>query len=261
MNLKQECENCGSKHSLVTVYTIEYNVNEKKKESYSTHSNKTVFRLCKKCGNHSDFRLNEIKEKTGFYLACFIPDEFEKALKNLKGTKTPSCVICSQNKDPPNRPNEITKAAIIRLYLDSSKPFGYFCRVCERAYYLPIKRIKWQNHNSFKHSRINVLERLNYWYSKDLAKTNDKLKPLREKLSKGEKMPKLPLKLKPHSRFNEDTGLIQWFMNLDSIGPFSTVGEGAPIGDPNIEYHTVGFPKRKAKKMISSLVNRGCILG
>jgi len=250
LNLKQGCENCSSKHSLVTVYTIEYQIN-------NTHSNKTVFRLCKKCGHHSDFRLDGIIEKTGFYLACFIPNEFVKLLKELKGVKTPSCVICSQNKDPPTRPKEKTKDAIIRLYLDSSNLFGYFCRVCERAYYLPIRKIKWQNHNLFKHSRIDLLNPLNKWYHQELIKVNRKLKSMKEKLRKGEKMPKIKPELKPHPRFNQDSGLIQWFMNLDSIGPFITT-EGASIDSLDMIMKTIMIPRNIYKRTLNNLKKSGC---
>lgn len=254
MNLKQYCVNCGSKQSLYSVFTIEYQIKKAGKYQYSTHSNKTVFRLCKKCGNHSDFRLDEIIEKTGFYLACFVP-EFKEQLKGLKGKQAPICVICSKNKDPPDQQKN-TKNAIIKLYLDSSIPFGYFCRICERAYYLPIKKIKWQKHNSFKHSRIDLLNPLNKWYKHELLKVNRKLKSIREELKKGEIMPKLKQELKPHPRFNQDSGLIQWFMNLDSIGPFMTT-KGAPT-DEIENLHSVSIPKRKYQKIMKILRENNC---
>src|SRR3989442_3486442 len=133
MKIKTNCAKCKAKNSLLPVFTRDYY----KKDGYWTHTDKTAYYICKKCGYHDEFSLNRIISNTGFFWAYFVEDLDVKAVEELDDNQNRTCVICEQSTKPP-RPaqNEIFHPAITKLFLKKPKKrfLGYFCAVCRRAY-------------------------------------------------------------------------------------------------------------------------------
>src|SRR3989442_5602796 len=97
MKIKTNCVNCKAKNSLLPVFTRDHY----KKDGYWTHTDKTAYYICKKCGFHDEFSLNRIISNTSFFCAFFVKDTDVSAVKELDDYKKRICVICEQSTKPP----------------------------------------------------------------------------------------------------------------------------------------------------------------
>lgn len=231
MKIKTSCAYCKAKNSLLPVFTRDHY----KKDGYWTHADKTAYYICKKCGYHDEFSLNRIISNAGVFWAFFVEGPDVNVVKELDYDHRRICVICEQSTKPPMpAENEIFHPAITKLYLKKPKKrlLGYFCAVCRRAYYLPIKIIKWEKSEFFQKK-----------------KSEDLLNPLNSQL---------PEKIRQkHPKYNERVKLIQNKRVLDSIGNFTTA-KGADYGDPDKSIITITIPRNKYKRTINNLKKIGC---
>lgn len=231
MKIKGNCINCKAKNSLLSIFTRDHY----KKDKYWTHADKTAYYICKKCGFHDEFSLNRIISNTGFFWAFFVEGIDLDTVKELDEEQKRICVFCEQSTKPP-RPaqNEIFHPAITMLYLKKPKKrfLGYFCAVCRRAYYLPIKIIKWEKSEFFKKQT-----------------SEDLLNPLNAQLPKEVQ--------KNHPKYNKRVKLIQDKRILDCIGNFLTT-KGIDFMDPDKSIMTITIPRNKYKRTISYLKKTGC---
>lgn len=230
MKIKTNCNECDAKNSLISVFTRDHY-----KKKYWTHVDKTAYYICKKCGYHDEFSLNRIISNAGVFWAYFIEDHDINAVKELDEKKKKTCVICEQTTKPPiPAENEISHPAITKLYLKKPKKrfLGYFCAVCRRAYYLPIRAVKWEKSKFFQKK-----------------KSEDLLNPLNTQLS--EKV------LVEHPKYNENVKLVQDKRSLDCIGNFTTT-KGVPFSDPDMPMVTITIPRNIYKRTLNNLQKSGC---
>lgn len=230
MKIKTNCAKCKAKNSLLPVFTRDHY----KKDGYWTHADKTAYYICKKCGYHDEFSLNRIISNAGVFWAYFVEDQDVKAVEDLNNNQNQNCVFCCCSTKPP-RPakNELFHPAITKLFLKKPKKrfLGYFCAVCRRAYYLPIRVIKWEQSEFFVKK-----------------KPEDLLNPLNGQLPERVR--------EEHDRYNKLVKLIQDKRVLDCIGNFVTT-KGAPFGDPDKAMVTILIPRNKYKRAINNFKKIG----
>jgi len=246
LNAQKNCVNpyCLTKNSVKKVFTIQYYKKTKtvyddfkgieSEKQYETHKDIVVFRICEKCGFMTDFKNNDIRS-IGVYWLFLVPESDEDFLQetNTKGLK--GCIYCGSRIYPPKYiENHLTKDAIIKLFISPNREYlGYHCLVCRRTYAIKLNSMSWENLQSqFKDAElVNVLDQQHVYFKKE--------------------------ELEILTYYQKDKGLVIWEIPFKKIGG-THPSEGASFGEPNIEYHTIGFPRHKAKRLLSYLENRDC---
>src|SRR2546426_2906511 len=98
MKIRANCAKCEAKNSLLSVFTRDHykkdDRNDNDKRKYWTHSDKTAYYICKKCGFHDEFALNRIIMNANFFWAYFVRDQDIQAVKELDNKQKRNCVIC-----------------------------------------------------------------------------------------------------------------------------------------------------------------------
>lgn len=231
MKIKTNCNYCKTRNSLLSIFTRDYY----QKEKIWTHTDKTAYYICKKCGFHDEFSLNRIISNAGQFWAYFVADQDIKSVMKLDNKQKRTCVYCEQTTKPPlPDKNEIFHPAITKLYLKKPKKrfLGYFCAVCRRAYYLPLKPIKLEKSTFFKKGNLE-----------------DLLNPLNAQLPESLRV--------THPKYDKQTKLIQDKRRLDCIGGFTTT-KGISFGNPDHTITTISIPKKKYEKIIRLLKKSNC---
>lgn len=270
MNALQNCKNprCLSKKTVRKVFTIEYYSKSSestnmqgeiiKQKEYECHKDLAIFYICEKCGYMADFKDNDLR-CIGNYWLFIVPESDEPLLQKTRSKGIKGCIYCGSRKYPPRYiKNHVTKDAIIKLFVSPNREYlGYHCRVCRRTYVIQPENIIWENlQSNLKDTEmVNVLDQQHIYFNKK------ELQVLHFYDKDGEKIFDVYFGTPEGLTFyDKDKGIMMWEVPFRKIGGDNPTEDGAPIDDPNIEYHTIGFPRRKAKRLINFLANRGCML-
>ena len=209
---------------MIIIFNRKYYKNEK----YWTPSDKTTYYICKKCGFHQEFNINEIISNVGVFLAYFVEGDDIKRVKEMEEGNQ-RCIFCdSETKPPKPAKNELSEHAILKLFVKPKKRFlGYFCKVCRRAYYLPIRITKWEKSEYFKRKeRVELL------------------RPLSGQLIQADK--------EKHPLYDKNLGIITDNRYLDCIGGFTTTS-GFPSNSDNDTTYTIQIRKSKINRIMKYL--------
>ena len=273
MKIIQNCRNpkCLAKNSMIKSATKLFykikreqsNFNSTQKFDYPSWKYQTLFYICRECGFMSQFKSNDFRG--GPFTICLVSKDEESKIDEIKSMKKPRCAYCDFQISPMNpQKKEKTQDNIIKLWLNDEF-FGYYCRVHRLAFCKKIQQVKWENiDENYRQPEAgyNVLDPINSLLSKYTRRTKDEVK-------QGEKV---MYELDPTNKsipeyitskkdwFDEEKCLLIKYVEFEKITCSDPTEGGASFGEPNIEYHTIGFPRRKSKRLISYLVNHGCVL-
>lgn len=245
MNVPQNCvyPTCLAKGSLKKVFTIQYYKKKTKthdftggkvEKPYETHKDAAVFYICEKCGFMSNFKNNDMRA-VGTYWLFLVPKNDEYLLQKTKTKGLKGCIYCGSRIYPPKYvENHLTKNAIIKLFVSPNREYlGYHCIICRRTYAIKPSSMTWENTQSqFKDAEsVNVLDQQHVYFNEN--------------------------ELRSLIHFDENRDLVISKIHFKKVGGIHPM-EGADFGEPNIEMHTISFPKSKVKRLLKMLEKRGC---